>query len=54
MPQQKWEQQKFRGFQYRAVQLTERILKSYVQEADNMIGNEIFAFSGKSCRARHS
>lgn len=48
MSQQKWEQQKFRGFQCRAFQPTERILKLNVQEADNMIGNEVFAFSFKS------
>lgn len=49
MPQQKWQQQKFRRFQCRAVHLTEKkILKLYVQEADSMIGNGVFAFSFKS------
>lgn len=50
MPQQKWQQQKFRGFQCRAVQLTEKkkILKVYVQEADNVLGNGVFTFSFKS------
>lgn len=29
MPQQKWQQQKFRGFQCRAVQLTEKKKKDF-------------------------